>query len=716
MILRLIILVTMENKLKQVEPELLVLLLSLSHDIASIRDKTMLLQLTHDKLKKLLPFNDALINIINEDGLTQSPYLLDVDINRLQHPDYEQASTRAYPFPDGIFERVLEAEEPVIFNVSDLSKGTNPPEYIKFIAETGVKELIGMRLLNSGTPLGVFYLQVEQEGAFTKEHGNLMAIIASQLSTAVANLISYSHIAQREREKEILLSISHAVNASKTQEDLLRLMEHQLKQLFMFQEIVIALRNLDEQTHSAVILTALDTTRAHPDYQRTVEGKYPVYDGIYDVCLFGNQTLVLDMDELIKRPDVPVYVHFWYAANTREMIVLPLQSGEQKLGCLYLQIDKKGSLSPGQLAFIQNISNYISVGVSNILAQERIVQQLDQINSYRQQLEVENLYLQEEAGGGLQSSDIIGASEPMQRIHQLIDRVAMTDSTALILGETGTGKELIARAIHNASGRRDKLLVKVNCAALPVNLIESELFGHEKGSFTGAVERRIGKFELANNGTLFLDEIGEMPLDLQVKLLRALQEREIERIGGKSVIKVNVRIISATNRNLEREVQAGRFRSDLYYRLNVFPITVPPLRDRTDDIAALAAHFTSRFARREGKRITNISNKAIQALTAYNWPGNVRELEHIIERSVLLNSGSVLKEVILPLPGQREKKDSDTFVVKTWIEFEREYILSILKITAGKISGPGGAAELLGLPSTTLNSRIKKLGIARTFA
>lgn len=706
----------MENKLKQLEPDLLVLLLSLNHDIASTRDKKMLLQVLHDKLKKLLLFNDAVINVINEDGVTQSPYLLDVDINRLQHPDYAIASTRSYPFPDGVFEQVLRSEEPLVFNVAELLQQDSPPDYIRFIADTGVEELIGMRLLDNGTPLGVFYLQVERRGTFTKTHSNLMAIIASQLSTAVANLLSYSRIARREKEKEILLSISQAINTSKTKEDLLRIMERHLKQMFMFQEIVIALLNPDGQTHSAVLLTALDTTRAHPDYHQTIRGKYPVHDGIYDACLFENQTLILDMDELIKRPNVPKYINFWHEAKTKEMIVLPLQAGEQKLGCFYLQMDRKGAVRPDDLALVKNISNYISVGVSNILAHERIEEQLDEINSYRQQLEVENLYLQEEVGAGLQSSDIIGTSEPMQRVHQLIDRVATTDSTVLILGETGTGKELIARAIHNSSGRRDKLLVKVNCATLPANLIESELFGHEKGAFTGAVERRIGKFELANNGTLFLDEIGEMPLDLQVKLLRALQEREIERIGGKSVIKVNVRIISATNRNLEREVHAGRFRSDLFYRLNVFPITVPPLRDRIDDIPSLAAHFTARFGRREGKRITNISNKAIQALMNYGWPGNVRELEHIIERSVLLNTGTILKEVALPLPNQREKKDAETFVVKTWMEYERDYILEILKITGGKVSGPAGAAELLGLPSTTLNSRIKKLGISRTFS
>ncbi len=237
----------------------------------------------------------------------------------------------------------------------------------------------------------------------------------------------------------------------------------------------------------------------------------------------------------------------------------------------------------------------------------------------------------------------------MQKVYRLMSLVAESNSTVLILGETGTGKELIARAIHNASLRKDKLMVKVNCAAMPANLIESELFGHERGAFTGAIERRIGKFELANTSTLFLDEIGEMPLEAQVKLLRVLQERELERVGGKNSIKVDVRIIVATNRNLEEEVKAGRFRSDLYYRLNVFPISLPPLRERIEDIEALANFFLNKYNKNTGKHISKISSKVMQQLRSYLWPGNVRELEHLVERSILLTSDSILREIYLPV-------------------------------------------------------------------
>ena len=314
------------------------------------------------------------------------------------------------------------------------------------------------------------------------------------------------------------------------------------------------------------------------------------------------------------------------------------------------------------------------------------------------------------------SSDLLGSSQAMNRIAHLISQVSITDSTVLILGETGTGKELVARAIHNASSRNGKPMVKVNCATLPANLIESELFGHERGSFTGAFDKRIGKFEIANNSTLFLDEIGEMPPGLQVKLLRALQEKEIERIGGRGVIKTNVRIIAATNRNLLKEVQNGNFRSDLYFRLNVFPITIPPLRERKEDIETLAFHFLQKHAKKTGTQVTCISQKVLKELSAWLWPGNVRELEHLIERSILLTGQSTISEVDLPLtdaasidmqlPGTR---------IKTIEEIEREHIMYVLKIVKGKISGTGGAAEILQLASTTLNSKIKRLGIKREY-
>ncbi|WP_121809718.1 sigma 54-interacting transcriptional regulator [Mucilaginibacter kameinonensis] len=313
--------------------------------------------------------------------------------------------------------------------------------------------------------------------------------------------------------------------------------------------------------------------------------------------------------------------------------------------------------------------------------------------------------------------DIIGKSHQMLTVLDHIAIVAPLDTSVLVLGESGTGKERIAKSIHYLSLRKSKPLVVVNCASMPATLIESELFGHEKGAFTGAVEKRTGKFELADGGTIFLDEIGEMPAELQVKLLRVLQEQEIERIGGKGPIKINVRIVAATNRNLEKEVEEGRFRLDLYYRLFVFPIIIPPLRERKDDIPVLASHFLDRYAQKSGKVITGISPNVMNQLFDYHWPGNVRELEHFIERSVLLTDGPLIKDAYLPkLQG---KKESPAYAevaadrLKTIDEHARDHILDVLRRCNGKISGKDGAAAKLGLPPSTLHSKMQKLGIKK---
>ncbi len=311
---------------------------------------------------------------------------------------------------------------------------------------------------------------------------------------------------------------------------------------------------------------------------------------------------------------------------------------------------------------------------------------------------------------------IVGKGHLLLNVFDHVTQVAPSDTSVLILGESGTGKERIADCIHNLSPRKGNPFIKVNCAALPATLIESELFGHEKGSFTGANEKRIGKFEKANKGTIFLDEIGEMPVELQVKLLRVLQEKEIERIGSKETTKVDVRIIAATNRNLEKEVAEGRFRLDLYYRLNVFPIVLPPLRERTEDIPALAYHFMNYYNRKAGKKITGFSDKVLKNMMTYRWPGNIRELEHLIERSVLLTKGATIDDIPLPVSPKKETAlNVEEDRMKTIHENERDYIITVLKKCNGKIWGPGGAAEILNIPGSTLKSKMKKLGIKKEF-
>jgi DNA-binding NtrC family response regulator len=308
---------------------------------------------------------------------------------------------------------------------------------------------------------------------------------------------------------------------------------------------------------------------------------------------------------------------------------------------------------------------------------------------------------------------IVGKTSRMLKIFDSIETVAPFDTSVLILGESGTGKEGIANAIHHLSQRRDKEFVKVNCSSLPHNLIESELFGHEKGSFTGAIEKRIGKFEKANGGTIFLDEIGDMPADMQVKLLRVLQEKEFERIGSNTTLKIDVRIIAATNRDLEKEIEEGRFRLDLFYRLNILPIYLPPLRERKEDIPLLAAHFIKIFSEKTRKPISGISDSQMKKLMEYSWPGNIRELQNLLERTILLAKLNFIDEIWLPEVKQKQNLQEFFSKIKTIDEIQRDHVMLVLEHCNERVSGPGGAAEVLNLPPSTLTARMKKLGIQR---
>ncbi len=341
-------------------------------------------------------------------------------------------------------------------------------------------------------------------------------------------------------------------------------------------------------------------------------------------------------------------------------------------------------------------------------SEEKLRLVITELSNLKDQLQSENIYLREEMKTHHSFEDIIGKSEPLMHSLFRIEQVAITDSTVLLEGETGTGKELFAKAIHNKSNRKDKVLVKVNCAALPASLIESELFGHEKGAFTGALQKQIGRFELAHKGTIFLDEIGEVPIELQSKLLRVLQEGEFERIGSSKTIKVDIRIIAATNQNLEKQISKKLFRKDLYYRLNVYPITIAPLRDRNSDIPLLVEHFVDRFNSILGKNINRVSKKTIKQLQAYSWPGNIRELENIIERAVIISPSTSLVVEHLQKP---IFEDDDKCLPLA--EYERQYIIKVLNKTLWRVDGQHGAARILDMHPETLRSRMRKLDIKR---
>jgi formate hydrogenlyase transcriptional activator len=344
----------------------------------------------------------------------------------------------------------------------------------------------------------------------------------------------------------------------------------------------------------------------------------------------------------------------------------------------------------------------VAIALGNALAFRHISELRDQLAEQKQ-------YLEDELKTEFNFEEIVGQSKPIRRVLKQIETVAPTDSTVLILGETGTGKELLARAVHNLSLRRDHSFVRVNCASIPAGLLESELFGHEKGAFTGAIAARVGRLELAHQGTIFLDEVGDIPLELQPKLLRALQEKEFERLGSTRTITSDVRIVAATNRDLGKLVASGQFRSDLFYRLNVFPVTVPPLRERREDIPLLVQYFLSKFSQRMKKNIERVPTDGMKALCNYAWPGNIRELEHVIERAVILSPGPELKvPAFEPAPGENAASTSSALE-----DIERAHIIRVLREAKGKIGGPGGAAERLGMNRTTLNSRLQKLKISR---
>src|SRR5258708_5577491 len=688
---------------------------SLNIDFVSIRDKNDLLKVIHVKLKKLFDFGHHWVAVINEDQLTMTSFLQEPASRAKEHPKYQHVISAKYPINDGIFNKVVLSKEPQVFDLDQLSARSNMPEYMQILYESGIRKIVMIGLQVGDRIIGVWAicLVINQQMSFKQL--NLVTGISYQLSTAVSNILANEEIVRRERERELLLSLSFDFAAIRNANELLLVISRRLKNLLGFSHSSIATVNEDQLTASAFILDPESKSKTHPTYQDVINDKHPINDGILNRVIASPSPIVVDLDQFMKESELPTWLRINFESGIRQLAAVRFSKGSRVFGFWLIYFEKKIPMDESRLSLAESLANQISIAVFNIIANDKIERQLIEINRYKQQLEAEKIYLKEEIETSHHYSEIVGASSTMQITFRLVSQVAPSDSTVLILGETGTGNELIARAIHNSSPRKNKLMVKVNCAALPANLIESELFGHERGSFTGATDRRLGKFELANGGTLFLDEIGEMPLELQLKLLPALQEREIERVGGRSTIKVDVRIIAATNRDLEKEMGEGRFRTDLYYRLKFFPISLPPLRDRREDIPLLASHFIQRFAKKAGRNIKALNNSALQDLMQYNWPGNIRELEHLIERSILQASGDTIKQIHLPLPKQHSPSPSskEAFVVKTINENEREFILKTLKYCSGRIAGECGAAQLLGVPPSTLNSKMKRLGIRK---
>ncbi|MFC3562843.1 sigma-54-dependent Fis family transcriptional regulator [Pedobacter jamesrossensis] len=687
------------------------LLLSINTGIASLRNIEELAKFIKDRFKKLLGCSHTMIAVCNEDGLTFNAFLLDEDAREKAQPVYLDLKNSSHIVNDTVLSKTMQTEIPLIFDLEELSKQKNPPLYIKINKDLKQQVLLTIRLAKGDEVVGFWLIYFKNKDTITAEKLKFIQSLSHQLCISVANILANQEIKSREDEKSRLLKFSNAIAPLRDKELLSDMLKIQLCELFNISDFVIYLLSVDrlkflpflydhdsDFSRDPEFIKGLDTWTDLPDNFRALIYAIdsPSLSELRCERIHQSQNKTSERDSNVSR--YGMLINLGIDGNA----VISFAHPDFK------QLKSKEEL-------LKSICSQISVALSNIMANEKVNRQLIEIDRYKKQLEEETVYLKEEIEVNQNYAEIIGESAAMQKTFRLVAQVASSDSTVLILGETGTGKELIARAIHNNSPRKNKLMVKVNCAALPANLIESELFGHEKGSFTGATERRIGKFELANNGTLFLDEIGEMPLELQVKLLRALQEREIERVGGRGTIKVDVRIIAATNRELEKEVDEGRFRSDLYYRLNIFPIYLSALRERKEDIPMLATHFINRYSKKTGRQIDTIGNKAMQDMIQYRWPGNIRELEHLIERSILLSSGNTLKQIHLPSgrPGNISAVSTSEILLKTIDENECEHILRILKYCNGRKSGPGGAADILGVPPSTLNSKIKRLGIKK---
>jgi formate hydrogenlyase transcriptional activator len=398
------------------------------------------------------------------------------------------------------------------------------------------------------------------------------------------------------------------------------------------------------------------------------------------------------------------------AYDTKSTVLVPLAVGEGLvfglLGFAVMREERRWTET--DVTEFKLVAQVFANALARKRMEEQLKENLEEIKELKQRLENENICLQEEIKLLVEHADIVGQSAPMKKVLTQVEQVARTDSTVLLLGETGTGKELLARAIHRLSARKNRPLVTVNCASLPPTLIESELFGREKGAYTGALTRMAGRFEMADGSTLFLDEIGELPLEVQSKLLRFLEEGTFERLGSPKPLHVDVRIIAATNRDIEQEVKDGKFRRDLFYRLNVFPIVIPPLRERPEDIPPLVRTIVKEFQKRMGKEVESISKKTMEALKTYSWPGNVRELRNLIEHAMILSQGKTLD---IPLP---RRVSSETYAAGKLKDMERMHVMAVLEKTGWRISGPGGASDVLGLKRTTLQAKMKKLGIKRS--
>jgi formate hydrogenlyase transcriptional activator len=511
-----------------------------------------------------------------------------------------------------------------------------------------------------------------------------------------------------------LLAVAEAIISHRDLRALFHELADRLHQVVRFDYLILVLHDAASNTMRRHILETSEPIQVH------VPGALPVEEGPAGWVWQNQKPLIVS--NLSEETRWPRFLELVKQLGMHSICDLPLTTARQRLGALAFLSKQLAAYDSADVDFLQLVANQVAVAVENALA-------FDCIEKLKEKLTQEKVYLEEEIRTEHNFDEIVGESAALRRVLKEVETVAPTDSTVLIRGETGTGKELIARALHQLSPRRDRTFVKLNCAAIPTGLLESELFGHEKGAFTGAISPKVGRFELAHQGTLFLDEVGDIPPELQPKLLRVLQEQEFERLGSTRTVRVDVRLVAATNRDLAQMAANGQYRNDLYYRLNVFPVVLPPLRERREDIPRLVRHVAQKVARRMGRQIETVPTEAMDVLVAYPWPGNVRELENVIERAVILSAGSTLHINLGDLNARDQKSevsgrksvvgDQRTSEFRpptpgsTLADAERDHIIGILRETGWVLGGPNGAAARLAMKRTTLQSKMKKLGISR---
>jgi formate hydrogenlyase transcriptional activator len=598
--------------------------------------------------------------------------------------------------------RVLETQDP--FVVSDVETETFFPSLMDALRQEGVRSFCVVPLTTAQRRLGTIGFGKLEPHHYDVSEVDFMQQVARQVAVAVDNVLNletaqaYQQQLARERDHlRVLLEVNNALVSTLDLRQLFQVIASSLRRVLHHEYTSLAL--LDVKTNRLRV-RALDFSGGqgliHEEMSVPLE-KSPAGHAI------ATRSPQRYMRADLERFDTEITRRL-IAEGMRVEYCVPLITRQSVLGTLNVASFRDSAFPQEDLDLLTQVGAQVAIAVENALAFQEIAE-------LKNKLTEEKLYLEDEIRTEHNFEEIVGESPVLKALLSQVQTVAPTDSTVLIMGETGTGKELIARALHNLSARHDRTFVKINCAAIPTGLLESELFGHEKGAFTGAIAQKLGRFELADKGTLFLDEVADIPPELQPKLLRVLQEQEFERLGSTRTRHVDVRLVAATNRDLARMVENGTFRSDLFYRLNVFPVSVPPLRDRPEDIATLVRYFAQRYSRRMNRHIETVSTETIAALERYHWPGNIRELENLIERAVILSPSPVLH---IPLSELKSNPDGQASGLPTLAEAERDHILRALEESKWVLGGPKGAAAMLGMKRTTLQSRMQKLGISRT--